>query len=60
MKEQRVLLTVKPNKFMQIMDVQVQMEQKFIKPHREVTSNKVKKRELINTRTKRDMVIASI
>lgn len=60
MKEQRVLLTVKPNKFMQIMDVQVQMEQKFIKQHREVTSNKVKKRELINTRTKRDMVIASI
>ena len=58
--EQGALLTVKPNRFMQHMDVQVPMKQRFTKLHQEVTSNKAKKREMINMRIKRDMVIASI
>lgn len=55
-----LLLTVKTNMHMKIMNDQVQMEQKFNELLQEVMLYKVTKRKVINMTTKRDMAIALI
>jgi len=55
-----LLLTVKTNMHMKIMNDQVQMEQKFNELLQEVMLYKVTKRKVINMTTKRYMAIALI
>lgn len=55
-----LLLTVKTNMHMKIMNDQVQMEQKFNELLQEVMLYKVTKRKVINMTTKRHMAIALI
>ena len=55
-----LLLTVKTNMHMKIMNDQVQMEQKFNELLQEVMLYKATKRKVINMTTKRDMAIALI